>query len=49
MGRVPRRALLAAIVLMALVLAGCGIKDEPTGAVDPFPTSAIDAAERAFL
>jgi ABC-type Fe3+-hydroxamate transport system substrate-binding protein len=47
MGRVPRRALLAAIVLMALVLAGCGIKDEPTGAVDPFPTSAIDAAGEA--
>lgn len=39
----PRRALLAAIALMALVLAGCGVKAEPTGAVDPYPTQAVDA------
>jgi ABC-type Fe3+-hydroxamate transport system substrate-binding protein len=44
MGHVPRWALLAAIALMALVLTGCGVKGEPTGAVDPFPTHAIDAA-----
>ena len=44
MGHVPRRALLVAIALMALVLAGCGVKGEPTGTVDPYPTRAIDAA-----
>ena len=44
MGHVPRRALLATIALLALVLAGCGVKSEPTGAVDPYPTQAVDAA-----
>lgn len=44
MGRVPRRALLVAIALMALLLAGCGVKGEPTGELDPYPTQAIDAA-----
>ena len=44
MGHVPRRALYAAIAVMALLLAGCGVKGEPTGAVAPFPTQAIDAA-----
>lgn len=47
MGCVPRRALYAAIVAMALILAGCGIKGEPTGTVDPFPTQAVDAAGSA--
>ena len=41
----PRRALLA--VLAALVLAGCGVKGEPTGAVDAFPTRAVDASGAA--
>lgn len=40
----PRRALYAAIAVMALLVAGCGVKGEPTGAVDPYPTHAIDAA-----
>jgi ABC-type Fe3+-hydroxamate transport system substrate-binding protein len=44
MRHVPRRALYAAIAVMALLLAGCGIKGEPTGALDPYPTQAIDAA-----
>ena len=49
MGLVPRRALLVAIVLMALLLAGCGVKSEPTGAVDPYPTQAIDAAGQTVV
>lgn len=44
MGPVPRPALLVVIAALAAVLAGCGVKDEPTGAVDPFPTRAVDAA-----
>ena len=44
MGSVPRRAVLAAICVMALILAGCGVKGEPTGAVDPYPTHAVDGA-----
>ncbi|MGI9188400.1 MAG: ABC transporter substrate-binding protein [Gaiellales bacterium] len=40
----PSRALYAAIAAMALVLAGCGVKGEPTGTVDPFPAQAVDAA-----
>jgi ABC-type Fe3+-hydroxamate transport system substrate-binding protein len=41
---VPRRALYAAIAVMALVLAACGVKGEPTRAIDPYPTQAVDAA-----
>lgn len=40
----PRRALYTAIAVMALLLAGCGVKGEPTGVVDPYPTQAVDAA-----
>lgn len=41
----PRRALL--VVLAGLALAGCGVKGEPTGAVDAFPVTAVDASGAA--
>lgn len=40
----PRRALLAVLALLALALAGCGVKGEPTGAVESFPARAVDAS-----
>lgn len=40
----PRRALLAVLAVLALGLAGCGVKGEPTGTIEPFPTAAVDAA-----
>lgn len=43
----PRPALLAVLAALALVLAGCGVKGEPTGAASPFPTSAVDASGTA--
>ena len=43
----PARALL--VVLAALALAGCGMKGEPTGAVDAFPTRAVDASGAAVV
>ncbi|MGI9116021.1 MAG: hypothetical protein ACR2JV_00080 [Gaiellales bacterium] len=40
----PRPALLVVLALLAAVLAGCGMKAEPTGAIDPYPTHAVDAS-----
>ena len=43
----PRPALLAVLAALALVVAGCGVKGEPTGAASPFPTRAVDASGAA--
>ena len=43
--RVVRRlGLLAGTALVAIALAGCGVKSEPTGAGAAFPSHAVDAA-----
>jgi ABC-type Fe3+-hydroxamate transport system substrate-binding protein len=44
MGGVRRLGPPAVLLALALVLAGCGLKAEPTGADAAFPSSAVDAA-----
>ena len=44
MRRVRRLGLLAGTALVAIALAGCGVKSEPTGAGTAFPSQAVDAA-----
>ncbi|MBJ7333160.1 MAG: ABC transporter substrate-binding protein, partial [Thermoleophilia bacterium] len=39
-----RLGLLAGTALVAIALAGCGVKSEPTGAGAAFPSQAVDAA-----
>ena len=41
---VRRLGLLAGTALVAIALAGCGVKSEPTGAGTAFPSHAVDAA-----
>ena len=44
MRHVRRLGLLAGTALVAIALAGCGVKSEPTGAGTAFPSRAVDAA-----
>ena len=44
MRRVRRLGLLAGTALVAIALAGCGVKSEPTGTGTAFPSRAVDAA-----
>ncbi len=44
MRNVRRLGLLAGTALVAIALAGCGVKSEPTGAGAAFPSQAVDAA-----
>ncbi|MCX6412022.1 MAG: hypothetical protein NTZ81_06700, partial [Actinobacteria bacterium] len=39
-----RLGLLAGTALVAIALAGCGVKSEPTGTGTAFPSHAVDAA-----
>lgn len=44
MGGVRRLGPAVVLVVLALALAGCGLKDEPTGTDAAFPSRAVDAA-----
>lgn len=44
MGGVRRLGPIAVLTVLALALAGCGLKSEPTGADAAFPAPAVDAA-----
>ncbi len=44
MRRVRRLGFLAGTALVAIALAGCGVKSEPTGTGTAFPSRAVDAA-----
>lgn len=46
MRRVRRLGLLAGTALVAIALAGCGVKSEPTGTGTAFPSRAVDAARQ---
>jgi ABC-type Fe3+-hydroxamate transport system substrate-binding protein len=47
MGGVRRLGPVVVLAVLALALAGCGLKAEPTGADAPFPSQAVDAAGTA--